>query len=279
MKKTSARIDAYRAVDQDRREAKMRGKVYVPGKAHRRGILSKQQREVATTQAQEVMSAWVKTPFEREAETRHAIRSSFCLGGHNWSASDEEAERITSQALAAMGAQRPGWDEGQPNFATSEDYCQWCNGPRDLGTPGKYCCRECAGAAIAYRDFKHRSGSDRAYSEALRAFQRFSTPTKECKWCTKSFHPRRDQKTQQFCSNTCSAFYKSQIQRERAGVVSTCSICKDEFSTKRPGIAQYCSGACKDAGGRILNGSWEPKQLTKQVFERLLVGCSFDPRQ
>jgi hypothetical protein len=57
------------------------------------------------------------TPFALEASCRHAIRSRLCLRGWTWAKSDDMAADIVRDALKRVGAQRPTWLQGQPEWA------------------------------------------------------------------------------------------------------------------------------------------------------------------
>lgn len=56
------------------------------------------------------------TRFAFEAVCRHAIRSKLCLEGWKWQEADAVAVEIVATALRQIGARRPSWAEGQPEF-------------------------------------------------------------------------------------------------------------------------------------------------------------------
>src|SRR5687768_16158570 len=60
------------------------------------------------------------TVFRFEAVCRHALRSTFCLSGRSWQFSDRIAADVVGGALEQIGAQRPPWAWGQPEY-TEED--------------------------------------------------------------------------------------------------------------------------------------------------------------
>ncbi len=89
------------------------------------------------------------TPFAFEATCRHSLRSRFCLDGWKWIDADAMANEITQLALLRIGAKRPLWEEGQPEYvqlgagALIERYrCVRCHGPLPEGH-FKFCSRLC----------------------------------------------------------------------------------------------------------------------------------------
>lgn len=56
------------------------------------------------------------SPFAFEAVVRHAIRSRLCLKGWTWTAADEVASLAVKTALNRLGARRPTWKQGQPEW-------------------------------------------------------------------------------------------------------------------------------------------------------------------
>ncbi len=56
------------------------------------------------------------TPFAFEASCRHGLRAALCLHGWRWQEADAMAAEIVTLALRIIGARRPTWAEGQPEF-------------------------------------------------------------------------------------------------------------------------------------------------------------------
>lgn len=84
------------------------------------------------------------TPFAFEADCRHALRFAFVIAGQPWQRADALAEEIVSTALATIGAERPKWREGQPEFADRGDGCPRCGKPLPDERPNRtYCSRRC----------------------------------------------------------------------------------------------------------------------------------------
>lgn len=89
------------------------------------------------------------TRFSFSAVCRHAIRSRLCLLGWSWTNADLTADSIVTTALIRVGARRPTWQEGQPEY-TQEGYapvertlCVQCARPLPEGHT-KFCGRPCA---------------------------------------------------------------------------------------------------------------------------------------
>lgn len=59
------------------------------------------------------------TPFALEALCRHALRSRLCLRGWRWASADDMAASIVKDSLKRIGAQRPTWKQGQPEWTTA----------------------------------------------------------------------------------------------------------------------------------------------------------------
>lgn len=56
------------------------------------------------------------TYFALEAFMRHGLRSGLCLRGWHWHDADELAKEVISAALNQIGAKRPTWKQGQPEW-------------------------------------------------------------------------------------------------------------------------------------------------------------------
>jgi hypothetical protein len=56
------------------------------------------------------------TLFALESATRTGLRIAFIYQSASWAAADELAARIVRNALAMLGAKRPDWYQGQPEY-------------------------------------------------------------------------------------------------------------------------------------------------------------------
>lgn len=54
--------------------------------------------------------------YEFEAFCRHDLRSRLCLEGWRWSEADTAAADVVGTALNRIGAERPTWKQGQPEY-------------------------------------------------------------------------------------------------------------------------------------------------------------------
>lgn len=71
-----------------------------------------------------------------EGPCRHSLRSRLTLDGWRWQDADNMAADIVATALRQIGAQRPTWAEGQPEWAQigagaiiERTRCAHCGGP------------------------------------------------------------------------------------------------------------------------------------------------------
>ncbi|EAQ35763.1 hypothetical protein NB311A_05083 [Nitrobacter sp. Nb-311A] len=64
-----------------------------------------------------ILAGGEPTRFAFEATCRHAVRSRLCLNGWSWAAADDLAADVVKDALRRLGARRPTWKEGQPEWA------------------------------------------------------------------------------------------------------------------------------------------------------------------
>lgn len=91
------------------------------------------------------------TPFAFEATCRHAIRSRLCLAGWTWAKADDMAASIVRDSLYRIGAKRPTWQQGQPEWAQEgfapilRTRCIRCRTPLPEGHT-KFCSQLCGGA-------------------------------------------------------------------------------------------------------------------------------------
>jgi hypothetical protein len=87
-----------------------------------------------------------------EGPCRHGLRSRLTLEGWGWQDADDMAADIVATALRQIGAQRPTWAEGQPEWAQQgagalieRTRCIRCHSPLPEGH-FKFCCELCASA-------------------------------------------------------------------------------------------------------------------------------------
>lgn len=137
----------------------------VAGYGSRRHRLSVGRRRQIEKTVCELLRRGDPTPFAFEAPCRHGLRRALCLAGWRWGRADAMADEIVSTCLRAVGAKRPSWNEGQPDwtrqgaFPIERDRCRHCARPM----PSErwiYCSDECQ-RAVAYLRFEERKRSER----------------------------------------------------------------------------------------------------------------------
>lgn len=108
-----------------------------------------------------------------EAPLRHGIRATLCLGGRRWRAADAAAQAAVAGALRRVGAVRPTWNEGQPEWAVSSGdliertRCVECHKPL-VGEQRKFCSRGCATRHHARLEYLRNATKDNVTWLAVR---------------------------------------------------------------------------------------------------------------
>ncbi len=198
--------------------------------------------------------------FEYEASCRHGLRAGLCLEGKAWSAADKFAGDVVSEALRRLGAERPSWWQGQPEYAdtdTSRGWCarEGCGRPIPIeagstnGTAVKYCSKLCSENAHAERQREHGARMDLASylaQQAARSRATMEARARHCEHCGRHFLSRKADR--KYCSHAC--FTKAQtVHSERP-----CAACGKPFKPKNcgpeKGVTRYCSKDCAAADRR-----------------------------
>ena len=84
------------------------------------------------------------------------LRAELCLRSVPWVLADQHAREVVGDALSALGAKRPSWQEGQPEHCDggvireTRTHCANCEGPLEDGQK-VYCSKVCGDAARARR--------------------------------------------------------------------------------------------------------------------------------
>lgn len=227
------------------------------------GILKskRQRRESVIGMIFDMMSDWRNTPFENEASIRTGLRQALCLAGDRWPVADTEAADLTAIAFKKMGYARPSWDEGQSDYAVSEDYCRRCCSPLDEEQQARratFCGPICAKAAIVERGYKNGWHNDELGRRAYNVICRSRTTPRTCKQCAKTFRVLHNTDKHQFCSHSCYA------ESMRTFSNLTCEGCGNSFRPDKEG-RKFCSRACYTA-------TPVPKRHVKQCLH---CSCSF----
>jgi len=210
-------------------------------------VLTGKDRKNVASRARTFIRYWTSSPFEHEANTVYALRTSLVLTGHPWGPSDADARSIVGDAFKALGYRRPTWEEGQRHYVIDNEHCQWCARalPEDMIQPGRkgYCSDLCARSSLEHRDFERRVRADEAYDAAWAAIQRSKIPPKRCVQCAKPFRPLTPDASRRFCSKACQ-HAASRKHHERA-----CATCGTKFRP-RYASAQYCGRSCASEAQR-----------------------------
>ena len=161
--------------------------------------------------------------FAFEAPIRAGLRAGLCLAGWRWHEADVAAVDVTLRALARIGATRPSWQEGQPEWTEQgvlrhqRENCARCGKripeerqARSIATPAKYCSMLCTNAAKVDAHRKRQGDEFRVKhaAEVLAQWRKAkeSTPQKPCAYCGDLFHPtpaKKDRPETIYCSPRC----------------------------------------------------------------------------
>ncbi|MGO4643232.1 hypothetical protein AB4Z43_32910 [Mesorhizobium sp. 2RAF45] len=121
-----------------------------------------------------ILNAGDPTPFAFEATCRYSIRSRLCLKGWGWHEADATAADIVGEAMRLIGARRPPWAEGQPEYVQlgagaliERTRCVQCHGPLP-DDHRKFCGQHCAQAHHALWNRRKEASEESAYALAAR---------------------------------------------------------------------------------------------------------------
>lgn len=165
-------------------------------------------REPIVRKIASILASGETSKFEFEAACRHGLRAQRCLDGERWAEADKWAALIVQLALHRIGAVRPRWQEGQPEWTqdghapVERFYCAnpKCHKPLPEGHY-KFCSRICATVVTGARyQLSHR---EEIYAQraARRAAWSAQQPDRACEHCGKRFRPKSP--GQRFCSALC----------------------------------------------------------------------------
>ncbi|MCR5856581.1 hypothetical protein [Mesorhizobium sp. J428] len=198
----------------------------------------------------DAMRDWRQTPFESEGPVRAAIRSSLCLKGYGWARSDAQSAEVVTTALHLLGAERPGWEEGQRHYAEPRENCRWCYVLLSLEDQRYgFCSREHARFALERWAFEERSRDNESYTSVHRAMAGLRQDPRICAnpACAVTFRPR--EMNGRFCSEACQRQAKRKYQPRkcaREGCGRT-FYPKSRSSKDRETRGLYCSMVCHRA--------------------------------
>ncbi|QRY66557.1 hypothetical protein JVX98_19370 [Ensifer sp. PDNC004] len=216
-------------------------------------------RKPVISRVMDVMRDWRSTPFENEGSTIAGLRSGLCSQGYGWASADREARSIVADCLRYLGAVRPNWDQGQPEFTVSDENCKWCSAelPPEASEglrQFRFCSTECAKAAIAQRSADNWLRNSNIAWSAYRMVLKSRMPQRVCEACGIRYSTVREKSESKYCSKAC--YNKGRLKY----VPKTCPTCKQGFQPIRA-TSVYCSVACKHPKATIV--------LTPRLFDRM----------
>jgi hypothetical protein len=152
------------------------------------------------------------TYFAFEGACRHGLRAGLCLDGWRWPQADATAEGIVAAALQRIGASRPTWEQGQPEY--TEPHASRCLRCRRVITEDdrrKYCSDLCRRAHQQWRYAKDHRAEARATSQAWRDARRAAATAKPCAQCGRLFKPLQEanRPAPRFCGKSCAASWSN----------------------------------------------------------------------
>jgi hypothetical protein len=148
----------------------------VPNKAKTR-TPADEQRAIIVDHIADILRCGDPTPFAFEAVCRHGLRGGLVMRGRSWPVADEIAAGIVRSALNMIGARRPSWLQGQPEYvqygvkAFERTRCVECGWRLPEGHT-KFCGLRCSRAFHNERYRSDRLAELAAYARAYRAAQR-----------------------------------------------------------------------------------------------------------
>ena len=275
--------------DLAKREAKREAKEFAKAEAKALANLRKLNAKVFERLVENVtriLKTGESTKFEFEGPCRHGIRRHLVLRGWKWPDADNAAKQVVAKALSRIGAERPTWDEGQPEFAKNfrieRTWCAYhrCQNriPEERIASGQamYCSDLCAQGAHEQR--KWRSGIRRSMAEWLaecadKSAQMVRERTRPCEYeeCGKPFIA--DKPTSRFCSYVCANRAATKLEATRCANADCHKIFQPRMVRSRgktePQPQRYCSIACSWAGRRRAKSTFhcEPAEPVSSANE------------
>lgn len=213
----------------------------------KRRKLPRERRRVLIGRVLDVMRVGLPTYFAFEGSCRAGLRSEFCLQGYAWAEADATAMDIVATALRFLGAQRPTWQQGQPEW-TEDGFspiertrCVHCGGSLPEGHT-KFCDSVCS---IAHR----RQGAAK-WGETMSRVERLSA------WAAQTAKTKKERMeaygiTSQDWRNAYHSTLRSERRAEARGS-RECRGCGKPFAAER-NDAQYCSKRCQQ-------NSWQQRK-------------------
>ncbi len=186
--------------------------------------------------------------FEFEGSCQNGIRAALCLESWPWREADKAASEIVAAALKQIGAVRPAWGEGQPDYTGYSEFdrqlCAHCGRlimedrlSKYAGGRTRYCSATCGTYARRDRqgaDYEKMSLVEFLAQQAVRSQRTLEKHSRDCEQCGTHFLTKTPGR--KYCSRRC---YSAAYSRQE---VKTCPTCGEHFEGKRN--RQFCSSAC-----------------------------------
>lgn len=203
-----------------------------------------------------VLKSYTFSKFEYEGPCISGLRTALCLDGWSFPDADRVAREIVETGLRRIGAVRPTWGEGQPDFTgyseTGRTRCIRCATeiPEErfrFHAEVKYCDDVCQRADRDDRrgaDYQARSLAEWLAECAVRSRQKLMERARNCETCGTHFLTRRADA--RYCGQACAK------EGQKTIPARDCQQCGTSFRPanggKQPG--KYCSRTCQGLAGR-----------------------------
>jgi len=154
-------------------------------KAERRRLRIKDRASVVTAIVQVVREARedgrAVTHWTFEGMLIALLRSEMCLSSVPWAAADSAAREVVAEALGRLGAKRPSWQEGQPEWTDGgvirDTRITCANCGKGLEPEQKiYCSRICGDAALHRRAWHDMAEEKRLRLNLIRKRRKQNAP-------------------------------------------------------------------------------------------------------
>lgn len=255
----------------------MLSKRAVAQKARTLRVLNSDRQKHLINQVLEILKQGAPTVFCFEGACRRGLRSSLCLQGWSWDAADFAAAQIVSRALARLGAERPNWQQGQPEW-TQDGFspiertrCIYCGGvippekiARSVIAEVKYCSDQCGNIHRLNRHSLMGHAMNRAEYLAAQAAAREKRKV-ACAACGKRFLPGQVHDGNMYCSKECFGTVNRKL------VDRPCDQCGMIFRP-RERSRRFCSRDCHYANKRLskrncefCGNEYQPKASTSRL--------------
>ena len=229
-------------------------------KRNKPGKLNRDRRKHFISTIAAILREGEPTPFAHEAACRHGLRIRLIFEAWGWADADALSADIVATALRMVGARRPTWYQGQPEY-TQEGYaptltahCRRCHKPlADPETSAGWNTSFCSNACRRSSQRRGELMTQCEYVAALRAASEVKKLEREitCAHCSTVFVPKKalwppaPPGKPRYCSNGCSkaAFWKRRQADRAAPEPRPCGWCSKVFAPNRH-EQRFCTSSC-----------------------------------